>query len=111
MRFGATRCGPSAPSTSQFGKYDAFTSMGAPGWSTSKSIESVPMWTFDSCAACAAVTGVVWPSATRGQDDGPSAATYTFHFHGSVYQVIAGPLAVIVVPSGFFGAVCGSLDP
>ena len=40
MKFGVARYGPSAPSTFQFGKYDAFTSTGSPTRSTWNEIES-----------------------------------------------------------------------
>src|SRR6478609_11373670 len=43
IRFGDTRYGPSAPDTSQFGKYDAFTSTGTPTSSTENEIVSLPI--------------------------------------------------------------------
>src|SRR5204862_4097126 len=98
MRFGVTRYGPLAPSTFQFGKYDVFTSTGVPTWSTSKSIESLDVLTLVTATFGSGRVGGVSPSATRVHEDGPSAARYTFHFCGSRYHVIAGPLAVMVCP-------------
>src|SRR3954471_10002407 len=111
MRLGVTRYGPSAPSTFQFGKYDALTSTGVPTLSTSKSIESVPVVVLLTMGMSTGRAGGVSPSATRAHDDGPSAARYTFHFAGSRYHVIAGPLARIVWLLASTGAVCGSLVP
>src|SRR3954452_24051548 len=111
MRFGVTRYGPSAPSARQLGKYDVFTRIGVPGRSTSKSIVSVPVCTFETEAFGTGCAGGVSPYFTRAQPAGPSAARYTSHLLGSVYQVIAGPLALITLPCASTGAVCGSLVP
>ena len=74
MRLGVTRNGPCAPSACQFGKYDVFTRIGVPVRSTSKSIVSVPVRTFDTVACGTGWAGAVSPSLTRAQLDGPSAA-------------------------------------
>src|SRR3954454_24939649 len=111
MKLGVTRYGPSPPSTFQFGKYDVFTSTGVPTWSTSKSIESVPVTKLLTVAFATGRVGGVSPSATRAHDDGPSAARNTSHLSGSWYQVMAGPLASTVLPSEPIGAVWGSLVP
>src|SRR5436190_6897691 len=100
IRLGFTRYGPSAPSTFQLGKYDVFTRIGVPVRSTSKSMVSVPVDALVTTACGSGAAGGVSPGATRAHDDGPSAARYTFHCCGSLYQTIAGPLAFCSGPFG-----------
>src|SRR4051812_43278278 len=98
MRLGVTWYGPSAPSTFQFGKYDIFTRIGDPIRSTSKSMLSVVVVMLRTLGVSTGRAGGVSPSATRAHDDGPSVARNTFHFDGSRYQDIAGPLARMFLP-------------
>ena len=98
MRFGATRKGPCAPSTFQFGKYDVFTRIGVPTWSTSKSIVLVPLEMLLTVAGSTGRTGGVSPSLTRAHDDGPlaegefdpSACTVECPRHGSLFDITSG---------------------
>ena len=59
MKFGVARYGPVAPSTSQFGKYDAFTITGTPVRDTSNSMLSSVEWMFETVTGGSAFFGVL----------------------------------------------------
>src|SRR4051812_9026806 len=89
MKFGATRYGPFAPSTSQFGKYDVFTRIGVPILSTLNDTVLVPSTMSLTLAFGTACSLVGAPVVMRCHSFGPSLASSTFHCEGSRYQASA----------------------
>src|SRR5205814_162809 len=99
IRLGVTRHGPLAPEVFQFGKYDAFTSTGDPGRSTSKEIRSSPVRMRLILVARTGIRSGCWISTPepsvlaapvsavcteiRCQEEGPAAARGTVHVSGS----------------------------
>ena len=57
IRLGVTRYGPSAPVTSQLGKYDVLTSTGTPGSETLNEIESSPISMSETSTSGSSVRG------------------------------------------------------
>src|SRR5579871_1123207 len=87
MRLGATRHGPSAPLACQFGKYDVFTRTGVPVRSTSKLMRSsLILMLVTAATGTATCGGVALAPWTRGQLDGPDAASSTGQRDASWYH-------------------------
>src|SRR5436190_5367811 len=122
MRLGATRHGPLAPDACQLGKYDALTSTGEPGLSTSKEMRSSPVlmwltaaWRTGMLSGCwmsmPVPTTLAWPcncsvalslvTLMRCQPLGPSAAMGTSHVDGSCWYQRT-PMSIQSMPP--FGA-------
>src|SRR4051812_5966063 len=86
MKFGATRYGPFAPSTSQFGKYDVFTRIGVPILSTLNDTVLVPSTMSETLAFATGISLVGAPVVMCCQSFGPLFASSPFHCGGSRYQ-------------------------
>src|SRR5690606_3614001 len=91
MKLGATRYGPSAPSTRQFGKYDIFTSTGLPTRSTSNETLSSSTTTSLTSAGSTRRSRARSCESTRCQPSGPSTASGTDQRAGPLNQRTAGP--------------------
>src|SRR5437660_2828952 len=92
MKLGVTRHGPFAPVVFQFGKYDIFTSTGAPTRSTSNATRSSPITTLLTRAGVTdrrgASTTTVVPKAMR-----PSASDWPGRGRATARGQLAGPVA------------------
>src|SRR5258706_3407212 len=89
MRLGATRNGPSAFFTRQFGKYDVLISTGAPGRDTVNEMLSGVVTRSLTVLGLRDRSAGMSPGLTRCHARGPSAASITPQRDGSVYQPTA----------------------